>query len=312
MPEELMVTEEPEQDFDDDNSDQALADFKLDISNDADHTQEQRELANEDAYFVNVAGGMWDGWQESLFANRCKPEFDLITDYINRFIGEWNLNRVGVEYKPDDDKTSDDDAELLNGIYRADFRQFSGKMALDNAVDDAAGPGYGALKLGTIFEDEEDPDNELQRIDFRPIEEAYNRVFWDRGAKRIDKLDARRCTTLEPFTRKAFEKAYPGKSPVSAYTPWTGDLTGWSLSGTQDVIYIATRYQVVKEEETIFKYFNLLTEEEEVYTEEDHKLIEDAIKKDPNRELRLKKKLIKRKVMKSVFSGKSSWRNLVG
>ena len=67
---------------------------------------------------------------------RAKLELDLTGQYKDRFIGQWNQNRVGVDYKPDDDKTSDQDSNLMNGIHRADFRQYSGKISTDHAVDE--------------------------------------------------------------------------------------------------------------------------------------------------------------------------------
>jgi len=173
------------------NSEENLDLFKLDISNDADLTWEQRDQANEDMRFVNVPGGQWEGFLEDQFNDRTKLEFDLVSNFLQRFLGEWDLNRIGVEFKPDDSKgkTSDEDAELLNGIFRADFRQFSGKMSIDNAVNEAATCGYGCFKLGTKFEDEMDGENDLQRIEWRPLNNAFNTVFWDRAARRIDKRD---------------------------------------------------------------------------------------------------------------------------
>ena len=164
--------------------------YKQDIQKDADVVLEQRDKANEDMRFVNVVGGMWEGFLEDQFNDRTKLEFDIISNYIQRYIGQWNQSRVGVEYKANDRETSDEDADLINGIYRADFREFSGKMSIDNAVDEQATCGYGAFKLATKFVDEEDPENDHQRIEWRPVHNAYNSIYWDKAAKRIDKRDA--------------------------------------------------------------------------------------------------------------------------
>jgi len=43
-------------------SDEKLDKFKLDIVRDAGLVDEQREQANEDMRFVNVTGGMWEGY----------------------------------------------------------------------------------------------------------------------------------------------------------------------------------------------------------------------------------------------------------
>ena len=130
---------------DTDTEDERLIRFKLDIVRDADVTDEQRDQANEDMRFVNVVGGMWEGFLTNDFTeDRVKMEFDLVSDFLQTFLGKWALSPVAVEYKPDDSKTSDDDAELLNGIYRADFRNNSGDIATDLAVDEAS-IGFGSL-----------------------------------------------------------------------------------------------------------------------------------------------------------------------
>jgi len=276
--------------------------FKLDISRDADNLSEQRDKANEDMRFINVDGAMWADFQEDSFFDRVKLEFDIVSNFINRFLGEWNQNRVGVEYKPDDSKTSDEDAELLNGIYRADFRQFSGRMAVDNAVDEAATCGYGCFKLGTFFEDKEDPENDLQRIEWRPIANAFNSVFWDNSAERIDKRDARHCTVLKQFTSDSFEVEFPGHEPSSAYVPDTRRFQNLNSSNLQ-AIYVATRYEVVKKKESLFIYNNLITGEVETYNKEDHKLIEDELKGSEFHQFVRERTIIRQHVEKSVFSG---------
>lgn len=281
-----------------------LVDFKLDISRDADATWEQRDNANEDMRFVNVDGGQWEGFLEDQFNDRTKLEFDIVSNYLQRFLGEWDLNRIGIEFKPDDStgKTSDEDAELLNGIWRADFRQFSGKLAVDNAVNEAATCGYGAFKLATKFEDEEDGTNDFQRIEFRPLHNAFNTVFWDRGARRIDKRDARRVTVLTEFTRESFKDIYPDEDAVSAYEPWS--RRAWNISLNRvEVIYIATRYEVVRKKENHFIYDNLVSGEVEVYSEDDHKLIKDELKADPGRVFQRERKILRQHVERSVFSG---------
>ena len=47
------------------SDDERLDKFKLDISNDADVVDEQRDQANEDMRFINVSGGMWEDLRSS-------------------------------------------------------------------------------------------------------------------------------------------------------------------------------------------------------------------------------------------------------
>lgn len=285
------------------SDDDLLTKFKEDIVRDADVTDDQREQANEDMRFINVAGGMWEGFLINDFTeDRVKLEFDVVSNFLQRFLGKWDLNRIGVEYKSDDDKTSDDDAELLNGIYRADYRNNSGDIATDLAVDEASTCGVGAMKLATIFENDEDPENDNQRIEWRPIHNAYNSVFWDEAAQRIDKRDARRCTVLKTFTKSSFKDEWPDFEPVSAYQPDSLQFQNVNVQST-DLVYIATRYEVVRRKETVFVYNNLETREVEVYSEDDHDLIKDELRASEFHNFVRERTMIRRRVEKTVFSG---------
>ena len=286
------------------SSDQMLNRYKQDIQKDADVVLEQRDKANEDMRFVNVVGGMWEGFLEDQFNDRTKLEFDIISNYIQRYIGQWNQSRVGVEYKANDRATSDEDADLINGIYRADFREFSGKMSIDNAVDEQATCGYGAFKLATKFVDEEDPENDHQRIEWRPVHNAYNSIFWDKAAKRIDKRDAVHCTELISFTPESFSKKYPDKDPVSAYHPNSRRFYNIDSADAQSsLIYVAKRYEIKREEVNVFVYSNVADGKVEVYSEEDHKLIEEELETNQFKNFLRKRKILKQSVYVTVFSG---------
>ena len=281
-----------------------LEQLKQRVDNDADVMTDQRDKANEDIRFVNVTGGMWENFLEPEFERRAKMEFDLVSNHLFRFMGEWNMNRMGVEYRPDDDVTQDADAELLNGIYRADFRDGSGKISLDNAVYETATCGFGCFKLATVFEDEGDPENERQRIEWRPIQNAFNTVFWDSSAIRADKRDARWVTVLTEYTDERFEEIYPGFVPSSAYVPET--LRHLNFTGRNSVtapIYVATSYEIIRKKEPVFIYNNLVEGEVEVYTQEEHKTFEKELKADPHREFVRERRIIRQHVEKRVFSG---------
>lgn len=296
-PKSLVLGEQPL------DGDDKLAKYKQDITNDADIMDDQRQKAQEDMRFINVSGGMWENFLETNFPqNRVRLELDTVSDFVQRFAGQWSQNRVGVEYKPDDDKTSDDDAELLNGIYRADFRDNNGKNATDNTVLETSTCGYGALKLATEFEDGENPINNNMRVVWRELNNAYDSVFWDRSAQSKIKKDARHCTYLEAFSRDGFEAAFPGFSPSSAYTPTSGFLMNFN-SRTFERFFVATRYEVVKIKTKVFVYNNLATEEVEAYNEDDHELVKDELKKDEFRQFVRERKSVRQTVQKTVFSG---------
>lgn len=277
--------------------------LKRDIITDAENSTDQRDMANEDMRFVHVAGGQWEGFLEDQTSNkRVKLELDLVSNPLWRFIGGWTSQRVGVEFKPNDSKTNETDSDLLNGIYRADFRQNSGKIAIDTAVIESATCGYGCFKLATRFEDDEDPENENMLVEWRPIHGAYNTVFWDVASQRIDKKDARHCTELLQFTRESFEAEFPDFEPSSAYEP---ESRSFESTGTavQKYFKVAVRYDIIKAREKVFVYNDLISGKTETYTADDHELIKDELRKDKFKRFVRERTIIRQTVHKTVFSG---------
>lgn len=279
--------------------------FMQEISTDADNVLDQSQAAESDMRFLNVIGGMWEGFFEDELIDRVKLQFPMIANFLNRIQAEWNQNRVGVEYKPGDDlNTSDKDAELLNGIHRADFRvRGNGKKAIDNAVLEVMNCGYGCYELGEAFVDPGDKENELQRIEWRSLFDSYNTVYWHDASQMIDKSDAKRVTKLKRFTRKSFLAEFPDEDPVSAFTPtqWNDDDN--FLTSQDEAVWVATRYDVVEEEETIFVYHNLVTLDIETFTEEKHEEVKNDLRKIEFLEFARERKIVRRRIEKSVFTG---------
>jgi len=216
---ELDLDDIPFKERDHDDLQVLLEEFKRDLDRDGDFTRIQREQASEDMRYVYVVGGSWEGFFDDETADRVRLEFPLITNFVTRLLGEWNKNRMGVDFKPGDSpKTTDKDAKLMNGIYRRDFNSFGrGKKALDNAVLEAITCGYGALKLAEAFVDKSDPENELMDIELRTIHNAYNTTIWDNASQEMDKSDARHVHVLTRYTLDSFKEKFPGKIPSSAY-----------------------------------------------------------------------------------------------
>lgn len=280
---------------------ETIQQYKDELQTDYEHVKVQSDLADEDMRFINVDGGQWEDYGSSSNDDRVKLEVDIVSDYVYRFVGEWNQNRVGVEFKPEDGST-DEDAELLNGIYRADYRQNSGKMSVDNAVDETATVGYGCFKLVAFFEDEGDPENDKQRIKWEPINNAYDTVIWDSAAKRIDKRDATRCTELVPFTKKSFAENWPNAKPVSAFKPDDRFNSDIGTNAT-DVVYVAVRYEIVEKKETFHIFNNMQTDKVESYSDKEYEEKKDEISKDELRKFVRVRKVKVKTVEKVVFSG---------
>jgi len=278
-----------------------LARFKTETAEDYDAIEDLRDACAEDMRFRNVVGGMWEDWQSRTHGNgtnRAKLEFDIVSEYVNRFIGEWTQNRSGPLFEPDGDDTTEDDSEMLNGIYRADFKDSDGVIGVDNGVEEMAECGIGAFQLSTQFKDEDDPENENQDIIFDPLYNSYDHVIWDANSKRIDKADAKHCTKLTTYTENAFNDEFPDAEPISAYEP---DNRGFTWN-TPKLITVASRYEVKKEKLTVHVYENLELGQVQAYEAKDIDLIKDELA-DEGWEFVRERVLERNRVYKSIFSG---------
>ncbi len=281
--------------------DKMLEEFKKDLNTDYECTQDQRDAADIDFGFLNIVGGQWKDYLDRSYEKRTKLEFDMVSDYRNKFVGEWTSSPVDVEYKPDDSATTDKDAELLNGVRRTDFRDRFGMMATVNAVEEVSTCGAGAMKLRAVFENKGDPENDNQVIEFTPIHNAYETVVWDSASKRIEKVDARHVTELTAYTRDSFEHQFgKDKEAVSAINPPRN--VGGNLF-TPEQIFVATRYHVENNKIKVFVYENLREGKIESYTEEEHEEMKAELKSSEFHKFKRERNVVKRSIYKSVFSG---------
>lgn len=148
------------------------------------------------------------GQSDDTLSEICTTEFqgqyDIISRERKRLQAEFRENEIEVKFrnKSDDNDESDD---LMQGKYRTDRRLSKSKQCFQIAQDDAIDCGYGAWRLVTIEEDEENSLNTNLEIRREPIPEAIRKVFWDSNSKLYDKSDAQRCSVLHTFDEDGYK-----------------------------------------------------------------------------------------------------------
>lgn len=209
---------------------------------------EQRNKVLSDQRFVDVSGAQWDGSYGEQFKNRPRMEMDKISREINRIIGEYNSNPITVRYIPDSSGSTEKVANIMTDRFRNDSRKSQGQEATDNAFTEAVKGGFGAFRLLTKYENEDDPEQNEQYIAFEEILSAASVVVWDPDAKRFDKSDSKKCWVLHEMTRDKFNEEYPGKAPFSD-VPVTDYNVEFDWFG-KEVVYVAEYYEVKKKKRT--------------------------------------------------------------
>lgn len=255
----------------------------------------------KDRRFYSISGAQWEGDLGAQFENKPKFEVNKIHLSVIRIINEYRNNRITVDFVSKEGDEYDQLADTLDGLYRASEEASSADEAYDNAFEEAVGGGFGAWRLRTDYEDEEDDEDERQCIKIEPIYDADSSVFFDLNAKRQDKSDARYCYVLTSMTPQAYEEMYDD-DPTS--WPKTIQQTEFDWV-TPDVVYVAEYYKVEEKRETVHIYETLAGEEER-YTDADFEQddeLEAVLDASGTVKVR-EKKVMRKKVHKYIMSAK--------
>lgn len=217
-------------------------------------SQTTRERGADDLVFYWIT--QWDEniLQGSQLAYR--GEFNILRKAGRQILADLSMNPVQIDFVPKD-KTRDDAADLLDGLYRADCNKNDSIEAFNNAQLETVVCGVGAWELRSEYATKRIGDKN-QIIVRKPIIEANNNVMWDPNAKLLDKSDAIYVSILEAFSEQGYadlvkkltgEEADPinagsFKFPEQSYTfPW--------ILGEMKKIYVVKFYHKETIEETV-------------------------------------------------------------
>ena len=249
-----------------------------------------------DRRFCSLTGAQWEGPLGNQFENKPRFEVNKVHMAVQRIINEYRNNRIGVVFVSKEGEEYDKLADTCANLYRADEQTPTADEAYDNAFEEAVMGGFGAWRLRTEYQNDEDPEDEKQRVCIEPIFDADSSVYFDLGAKRQDKADAKRCWVLTSMTREAY-KAEWDDDPSTWPKTITRSQFDWY---TPSIVYVAEYYVVEEVSEQIRIYKSITGEEESLRPDELYK--EEEMLATGWKEVR-RKKVKTRKVHKYIMSG---------
>jgi len=262
--------------------------------------RDERLQCLQDRRFYSLCGAQWEGPLYDQYENKPRFEVNKIMLAVIRIVNEYRNNRITVDYVSKDGTENDKLAEVCDGLYRADEQASVADEAYDNAFEEAVGGGIGAWRLRTVYEDEEDDENDRQRIRFEPIYDADSSVFFDLNAKRQDKSDANYCFVVTSMTRESYKEIY-NDDP----TDWPKIIHQYEFDwATPDIVFVAEYYKLEEKTETI-RIFQAIDGTEERYTQTDFvndETLEETLLAIGTREVR-QKRVKRMRVRKYIMSG---------
>jgi hypothetical protein len=207
---------------------------------------EMRLKCREDFQRFYLDGGWWSGSWGKQFANKPKPEFNRVWRDINRIVGSVNDMEFNAVIASNSEDATDEGAELLQRRWRNDFMTTEGVEANETSTREALIGGMGALKVVSKYEDEEDPDPEYQYLCLEPISSACSSVFFDSGAIKKDKSDAKFGWHLIRVNRRMIEDEFGEDNITSFMNPvWDEYDNQLDFDNSRD-IYLAHYYELVE------------------------------------------------------------------
>jgi len=261
--------------------------------------RDERLQCLQDRRFYSICGAQWEGPLYDQYENKPRFEVNKIMLSVIRIVNEYRNNRITVDYIAKDG-AEDSLADTCDGLYRADEQDSVANEAYDNAFEEAVGGGIGAFRLRTVYEDDEDEDNDRQRIIFEPIFDADSSVFFDLNSKRQDKSDALFCFVVNSMTRESYKETY-NDDP----TDWPKIIHQYEFDwATPDVVFVAEYFKVEEVAETI-RIFQSIDGTEEKYRQDDFRndeTLEETLLAIGSVEVR-QRKIKRKRVRKYIMSG---------
>ena len=172
-----------------------------------------------DLRFVGAAD-QWDNADIVLRGeNRARQQFPLLDKYVERIVGNYNLNPYSIQIEPLNlmaSATAEQVQGIVNGIEAASETRYAYRQALRNA----ASTGYGWLSVTTDY----DENGKFVEVKIETIEDPCS-VIIDPASRFIDGRDAHWAAVREWIGKRAAEDLF-GKDFVETacgQSVWNGD-----------------------------------------------------------------------------------------
>ena len=250
-------------------------DARLDLNNSLAGAYEQNQMCLDDYEFAMVSGAMWKGSYAEQFRNKPKPEINQIFSSINRVLGQKQRLEMNATIVSNSDEATDEDADILQARWRNDFNSSDGVEATNNADQEAFFSGFGAYRMVSKYEDEENPNPDKQYLCIEPVVSAASTVFFSPSLRK-DKADAKQGWYIIRTNRKEVEEEYGVDSvtSINSQTNWFD----WYNNKNKD-IYLAHYYEVVTKNITEYDFDGYkVTAGDGIKDQDGNKLTRDDLK----------------------------------
>lgn len=178
-----------------------------------------------------------------------RGEFNIMRKGGRQVMNEMRSNPVQPDFHPKNEERTDD-AEIMDGFYRAVDRELDSEEAYTNAMQDQVVCGFGAWRLYTEYRTNAVGD-QRQAIKREFIPQANNTVFFDPNDNSLSKDNANYCAVLYSYSEEGYKdlvEELTGERPEvkgSNFKNPDRDV-GFVWYSSNEEIYVVRFYQMEK------------------------------------------------------------------
>ena len=219
--------------------------IKTTLDKDYTYGDTTRGKAANDSLFYHITH--WDSELADFSTLSYRGEFDVLKKAGRGIMSDLAALPVQPDFEPEEG-TDEDQADLMDGLYRAGASKNRSQEAFITAQQEAVVCGFGAWELYTRYKTNRIGDKR-QVVERRPINEANNVIIWDANAKLIDKSDAKHVSYLKSFSEEGYFDLVeemtgdrPDVVPPNLKTPEQSYAFPWS-GGEGQHVYVVEHYK---------------------------------------------------------------------
>lgn len=190
------------------------------------------EAGREDQLFY--AGDQWDDAAKAARKKRPMLTINRLPTTVRQLTGDVRQNTPSIKVLPARDATKEG-ADIRNGLIRNIEVNSDADACYAIAVENAAIAGQGLFRVVTEYSSNDGFDQDIR---IRPIRDPFGGLV-DPLAQLPDRSDMEYAFVFERMSKRAFEKAYPGKSIGDMPTASIGTFNWMPNAGTGESIRIA-------------------------------------------------------------------------
>lgn len=203
------------------------------------------DAAKDDLQFYIGGKDQWTADDLKIRDGQNRPSLttNLLPQFVHSVVNDIRSNVPSIKVLPDGDKSDIDTAKIIQGTFKNMEYVYNAPVVYDTAAENQVKCSLGWMRLDHDYDDPETFDElKQQHICLKRVVNPLS-VIIDPSSVEADGSDSEFGFVLDEYTKKEFEKRWPGKQAMSFF--------GTEGKEDSDLIVIAEFFKIVREDTEI-------------------------------------------------------------